>query len=144
MTFDVPWSGESAYQSDAAGNGEPVKPLVWSAKIEKPKDYPWVMPSRSLQWGCFREVVALLRSRNNEVFVMVGPFNPYALTPASLHRYRALTAEVCSGCASSVPHFLVPDLPTDEYGDVSHPLKPGYARIAEALYSDPSFKSWSN
>ena len=145
VTFDVPWSGESAYEIESAANGGAAEPLVWSAKIKKPKDYPWVMPSESLQWGFFREVVALLRSRNNEVFVMVGPFNPYALTPASLHRYRVLTAEVVEWLgASGVPHFLVPDLPTGEYGDVSHPLKQGYVRIAEALYNDPSFKAWSN
>ncbi len=133
VTFDVPWSGEPE---------DP--PAVWSTKIKKPKDFPWVMPSESLQWGFFREAVALLRSRNSEAFVLVGPFNPHALTPESLRRYRSLIEEVVGRLgASGVPYFLVPDLPSKEYGDISHPLKQGYARIAEALYNDPSFKAWS-
>lgn len=134
VTFDIPWSGESA---------DPA--VVWSAKIKKPKDYPWIMPAESRQWGFFRETLALLRARNNEVFVLVGPFNPYALTPGSLRRYRSLMEQVVEWLGTNgVPHLLVPDLPSDEYGDISHPLKHGYAKIAEALYSDPSFKAWSN
>jgi hypothetical protein len=134
VTFDVPWSGEA----EDAG-------VVWSTKIKKPKDYPWIMPADSLQWRFFRETVASFRSRNNEVFVLVGPFNPYTLTPESLRRYRLLVGQVEEWLgANDVPHFLVPDLPSDEYGDVSHPLKQGYVRIAEGLSNDPIFKAWSN
>ena len=133
VTFDVPWSSEPVASAQ-----------VWSKKIKTPAVFPWVMPSESRQWGFFRDTVALLQSRNNDVCVLVGPFNPHSLTPESRQRYRALMEEVVAQLiANGVPHFLVPDLPSEEYGDHNHPLKQGYARIAEALYNDPSFKAWS-
>ena len=33
-------------------------------------------------------------------------------------------------------------LPSEEYGDASHPLSAGYARLAKSISRDPVFREW--
>jgi hypothetical protein len=102
------------------------------------QDYHWVDMGTSLQWQAFRGVVELLLQRGNRVFVLVGPFNEHLLTPESLRQYQEVKATIGSWLsARHVPHALPPPLPSELYGDASHPLAEGYRQIAVQLASDP-------
>jgi hypothetical protein len=75
------------------------------------------------------------------VFVLVGPFNEHLLNPASLQRYREVQATIAAWLkAKQVPHALPPALPSAEYGDASHPLAGGYARLAGQLLETAGFR----
>jgi hypothetical protein len=111
---------------------EPPKP--WYEKKIAIQDYPWVDLETSLQWPAFQRVVDLLQQRGNHVFVLVGPFNEHMLTPASLQRYENVKAKIAAWLeAKHIPHAVPAVLPRDQYGDSSHPLAAGYARLAAEL-----------
>ncbi len=106
------------------------------------QDYPWIDLDSSLQWRAFRGVVELLRQRENRVFVLVGPFNEHVLTPASLKRYEQVKATIAAWLRENrIPHSVPPPLPSEQYGDASHPLAAGYAELARQLAKDPFFQS---
>ena len=104
-------------------------------------DYPWIDLDESLQWHAFQRVVAILQGRGNHVFVVVGPFNEHMLTAASLQRYQKVKSTIAAWLtAQQIPHMVPDALPSEEYGDASHPLPKGYARLAEQLLADPNFE----
>jgi hypothetical protein len=114
----------------------------WYASGIGLQDYPWVDPETSLQWRAFRRAVEVLRHRGNRVFALVGPFNEHLLTPESRRRYRQVQATIAAWLeAQAIPHALPLPLASELYGDASHPLADGYARLADQLLKDPSFRS---
>jgi hypothetical protein len=105
------------------------------------QDYPWIEPGGSLQWRAFRAVVELLQQRGNRVFVLVGPFNEHLLTPASLARYERVKSTITAWLREKkIPHLVPSPLPSEQYGDASHPLAEGYRAIAQQLAKDPFFR----
>ena len=98
------------------------------------QDWPWVMPDASRQWQAFLETIELLKARGNQVTVLLGAINAHMLTPKSAAAYEALRAEHIRILASKeIPTIFMPVLPSNEYGDASHPLAPGYERLADYL-----------
>ncbi len=76
------------------------------------------------------------------MFVLVGPFNEHLLTPESLQRYQQVKATIAAWLREKkVPHALPPPLPSEQYGDASHPLAEGYEQLAHQLMQDPFFRS---
>jgi hypothetical protein len=140
---DIPsWTLEHPYDN-------PVKPLTrglppadegrrhlaqpWYKSGITVQDFPWVDPETSLQWHAFQRVVAVLQQRGNRVFVLVGPFNEYLLTPASLERYQHIKATVAAWLEAQHVSYAIPPpdlLSRDQFGDASHPLASGYADLA--------------
>ena len=95
------------------------------------------------QGAAFREAVGLLAARGNRVFVVVGPFNPHMLKPKSLERYREVQGEIAAWLEANHPDYhMAPELPSEAYGDSSHPLGEGYRRAAQSLYNDARFRRW--
>jgi hypothetical protein len=115
-------------------------PQPWYKSGITRQDYPWVDLGTSLQWQAFRGVVELLVQRGNRVFVLVGPFNEHLLSPESQRRYQEVKATIGGWLsARHVPHALPPPLPSELYGDASHPLAEGYRQLAALIASDPFF-----
>ena len=116
--------------------------LPWYISMSRIKeDFPWIDLETSLQWHAFQRVIDLLQQRNNRVFVVVGPFNEHMLTEASLERYQTVKKKIAAWLAArQIPHMVPDALPSEEYGDSSHPLPKGYARLAERLLADPNFE----
>lgn len=115
-------------------------PVVWSERGMKEQDFPWVQAEESFQWASFKEAIKILKSRNNDVFVTLGPFNPYILTEESLARYGNMKGQMEAWLEEEgIDYKSLPDLPSEYYADASHPLKEGYARIAEQLFGMESF-----
>ena len=118
-------------------------PATWEARGIPVSNVAWPTADESFQWYCFREVVKLLRARDNSVLVLVTPFNPYLLTPESRRQHEAMVKDMESWLtASGVPFVHGTPVPTEEYADASHPLAPGHARVATQLLGDATFKAW--
>ena len=117
----------------------------WKQNGITAQDWGWVPLDKSYQWQAFTHVVELLKARGNRVCVMVGPINPYILTPASLEKFRKIQQEICAWLeAQKVEYVLVPDLPSETYADASHPLDKGYDLIADALLHSPIFSPYAS
>jgi hypothetical protein len=57
------------------------------------------------------------------------------LKPLSLNRYEEVKAKIAAWLTTEgIPHAIPPVLPSEEYGDASHPLATGYARLAKQLW----------
>jgi len=110
------------------------EPISW-VEHGIPKDnMPWVDLAGSLQWKSFLRTIELLQQRGNSVFVLVGPFNEHLLKDASRERYRDLKRDIEAALREKGIPFLAPDpLPSEFYGDASHPLSAGYALLAKEL-----------
>ena len=119
------------------------RPASWLQRGIPRQDMAWVNLNKSLQWGAFRSSVRTLESRGNRVFVIIGPFNEHMLTPDSQTRYRSARQQVESWLAENqVAYYAPTPLPTDEYGDASHPLRDGYVRLAKNLHQHAAFRAW--
>jgi hypothetical protein len=117
-------------------------PQPWYKSGITRQDYPWVDPETSLQWRAFRRVVEVLRQRDNRVFVLVGPFNEHLMDADSLKRYQQVKGAIAAWLRDNqVPHAVPPPLPSELYGDASHPLAKGYALLAGLILEDPSFRA---
>ena len=117
-------------------------PEPWYKHIEKREDYAWVDLKTSFQWQAFRETVEILQKRGNRVFVIVGPFNEHLMTPGSLERYQGVKAAIAQWLEEKqIPHVVPEVLPSELYGDASHPLAAGYALLARRLLENASFRS---
>jgi hypothetical protein len=116
---------------------------TWQERGIKPQDHPWVAREDSLQWRAFRETVTTMRGRGNSVCVVLGPFNQHSLRLESRQRFLTLREEVIRELRGKCEALVVPDLlPSDEYGDASHPLEKGYKHLARQIATDPVFRDW--
>jgi hypothetical protein len=145
------WTLENPYALSAAGRGsdsfysdEPgSEPMNWRKRGITPRSLPWMKAARSYQWWSFRRAIRLLRSRRDRVFVVIGPFNTYALSRDSQARYRWLKAAMEAWLRRErVSYHSARLLPSEMYADASHPLGPGYRQIARELLASPSFQAW--
>ena len=116
-------------------------PQPWYKSGISKQDYPWIDLDTSLQWQAFQGLVEMLQQRGNRVFVLVGPFNEHLLTPASRERYQQVKATIAAWLRErKIPHAVPPPLPSEQYGDASHPLAEGYEALARQLANDPFFR----
>ena len=119
------------------------RPITWAERSMVKQNFPWVKSEESFQWEYFNKAIEILNSRNNKVFVLVGPFNPFILTEESFNRYNLMKSEMERWLKENrISYYSVPDLPSNHYADASHPLKKGYAIIAEGLFEKESFQKW--
>ncbi|MFC1539789.1 hypothetical protein ACFL6H_10230 [Candidatus Latescibacterota bacterium] len=126
-------------------NNPKSNPVTWQKRGIKIQDLPWMSADDSFQWLSFKHVIEILIERDNNVFVVIGPFNPYILTAESKLRYQSLKHDMENWFKeNNLDYYSVPDLPSDYYADGSHPLKEGYEKIAVDLFKTESFKKWMN
>lgn len=119
------------------------RPVAWFERGMKKQNFQWVEVAKSFQWGSFKKAIGILKARKNTVFVTIGPFNPYILTDESLKRYNGMRAKMEEWLvAEGVQYLSLSDLPSEYYADASHPLKEGYARIAEELSQMAAMREW--
>ena len=110
------------------------EPISWSARGITRQNMPWVDLAGSLQWKSFQRTVDILEKRGNSVFVVVGPFNEHLLTDPSRVKYSELKRGIEDWLKErKIPYFVPEALPSEQYGDASHPLSAGYALLAKQL-----------
>ena len=113
---------------------------AWSTNGVATMRFDWVAPETSLQVQSFERLVSLLRSRGNEVLVVIGPFNEHMLIGDNRPAFRALRDHVAAWLArKKVPCIVPATLPSELYADASHPLTEGYEAFARGLRADPVF-----
>jgi hypothetical protein len=112
-------------------------PGSWITRGIQQQDYPWVDPADSLQWRFFRQAVDLLRHRDNQIFVLVGPFNEHLLEAGSLSRFLKVKSEIVRWLAEKGLEHAAPEpLRSDLYADSNHPQAAGYKLLAQQLWRD--------
>ncbi len=123
---------------------EPIaKP--WRDQGIQPYNPAWVDLESSFQWQSFRRTIAVLQGRDNEVFVLVGPFNEHMLKPKSLESYQRLKAGIASWLREQrIAHLVPPPLSSELYADASHPLDAGYEALARKLFDDAAFVAFQS
>jgi hypothetical protein len=149
---DVPgWTLKHPYANPLAPLTGPLPPSdykrredsgPWKKRGITPQDFDWIDLDESLQWHAFQGAVETLQRRGNRVFVLVGPFNEHMLTQPSLARYQKVKGTIAAWLKErQIPHLVPAALPSEQYGDASHPLAAGYEMLARELLDDPGFRA---
>jgi hypothetical protein len=108
----------------------------WFVDGRAEQELPWVELEASLQWRAFQRSLEMLRSWGSTVFVLVGPLNEHMLEPLTLAAYRGILSEVEDWMRDEdLAYYIPPTLPSELYGDMSHPLGEGYELLAEDLWA---------
>jgi hypothetical protein len=114
----------------------------WQVRGLEPSDYTWVNLAGSNHWRFLKKTVNLLKERNNKVFILIGSFNPYLMTPESAEKYQLLKSEFQKELENmNVAYFIAPDLPSEYYTDASHVDGRGYKIIAEQMLKNDKFEA---
>ena len=115
----------------------------WTQSGSEPMHFDWVPLDSSLQWHAFQRMIAQLRSRGNDVLVVIGPFNEFMIAQEQRPTYRAMRETIAAWLTANAIASIIPEtLPSDLYADSSHPLTEGYALLANRLRRDPTFRKW--
>jgi hypothetical protein len=115
----------------------------WTAGGPRKTEFEWVQLQSSLQWAAFQRSVELLRSRGNDVLVIVAPFNEHMIADGCLGGYRAIRAGIAAWLEENrLPHVVPEALPSELYADASHPLTAGYALLARRIGQAEAFRKW--
>lgn len=139
----IRWSVPVAPAIDPQRGPQSPRHRAWSAGGARPTRFDWVALDRSLQWQAFQRLVRLLQERNNNVLVVLGPFNESMLSDDNQGAYLKIRDGIDQWLTElQVPHVLPESLPSALYADASHPLTEGYQMLAQRLQSDPKFSKW--
>jgi len=115
----------------------------WSMNDRGTTHFEWVALDQSLQWHAFQRVIELLRGRDNDVLVVLGPFNEHLMAENNRPAYRKIRDEIDAWLSQNHITHLVPEpLPSALYADASHPLTRGYELLGQRLYADATFQKW--
>ncbi len=139
FTLHVP--GSHGQDPERGPNSERHKP--WSASGEGSTRFDWVHLESSLQWAAFQQLAHLLRTRGNDVLVVIGPFNEHTMAEGNRQEFRQLRDGIATWLSDEQIPFVVPEvLDSRLYADASHPLTEGYQALAQHLHRDTTFQSW--
>ena len=104
------------------------------------QNWPWLDLTASRQFKAFQDTAQMLCKNGNEVVILLGSINPFMQTPECLERYRWIMAQAEEKLRMpEVKLVVLPELPSEEYGDSSHPLATGYERLANCLLEKELF-----
>ena len=105
--------------------------------------FDWVKPSASIEWAAFQRTVSRLRERDNDVLVILGPFNEHMLDPDCRAGYEEIRDRVVNWLRDNEIPVVAPEiLPSEMYADASHPLTAGYELLAKRLLNTEVFQKW--
>lgn len=115
----------------------------WSENTQGTTHFDWVSLDASLQWPAFQRVIDTLRTRGNDVLVILGPFNEHMLAEEDRRVYRQLRDGMAGWLSQNRISHVVPEtLPSALYADASHPLTEGYELLARQIRENETFRRW--
>lgn len=116
----------------------------WSTSGRGSARFDWVTLDSSFQWAAFQRLTQVLIDRQNDLVVLIGPFNEHMLSEENKTRFRKLRDGIVAWFSENGIPYILPDaLPSELYADASHPLTEGYDRLAKELSSSESFQAWT-
>lgn len=126
-------------------DASPSEAIPWTDREGPQLSFEWVAASDSLQWRFFRNTLATLEARGNDVFVLVGPFNEHLIKEENRPAYRAVLAEITAWLQANSVKYLAPEpLVSELYADASHPLAEGYTQLAQRLLEEEAFNKFAH
>ncbi len=133
----------SAPMNDPDRGPQSPRHQPWSSQAEGSARFDWVQLDTSLQWAALCRLIHWLQDRDNNLLVMVGPFNEHMMAASNREDYRKVRDGMLSWLSEHhVPYVAPETLPSLLYADASHPLTKGYERLARELLRDRTFRSW--
>jgi hypothetical protein len=112
----------------------------WTQNGGNPTSFDWLTTTNSLQWQAFKRTFEKLR-RDNDVVVVLGPFNENIIADDNKPGFRALRDGIIAELKTAQANLIVPKtLPSELYADASHPLTHGYELLARELLADAEFQ----
>ena len=139
ITLEVP----SVSSDDADRGPGSGRHKSWTADGSRQTEFEWVTLESSLQWAAFQRTVELLRARDNDVLVVVTPFNEHMMADSCRGGFSAVQAGIRSWLEEKrVPHVIPETLPSELYADASHPLTEGYELLAKWIWQMDAFRGW--
>jgi len=139
ITLTVP----SVPQDDPQRGPKSPRHKPWSENGQGTTQFEWVGLDSSLQWQAFQRSIARLRGRDNNVLVVVGPFNEHMMAEENRPAYRRIRDGIAACLTENqIPHVVPETLPSALYADASHPLTEGYAMLAKRISAEPTFQNW--
>jgi len=149
--MDLPtWTMEHPYENpldvtfniSAPKHHNQKENIPWTNRTVTKRDFQWIEPDRSLQWMFFQQAIEILKARDNDVFVLVGPFNEHMMKGESISTYQKIKSQIENWFQQNdIPYYMPSALPSGFYIDASHPLSDGYALLAKQLIENQSFNS---
>ena len=139
ITFKVP--DEPANDPDRGPQSPRHKP--WSTTGKGTQNFDWVPLEKSIQWTAFQRLALDLKKRNNDLLIIIGPFNRHIMSKKNQPQFDAQIAQIQQWLTQQKIPFVTPKtLPCTLYGDSSHPLTDGYKTLALEINTDPTYKAW--
>ena len=121
------------------------KSIDWESKNYKQSGDPFVEPSESIQWECYRQALRGLQKKNSRVFVLIGPYNHHMHKPESRQRLFTMIEKLKKELDDmGIPYYdsFSIGLPSRTFGDSCHLLKDGHAILARSMLEDDLFRQW--
>jgi hypothetical protein len=113
-------------------DSHPQRLKHWDYELRVPSR--WAVLPEDDQWAAFLRIITLLQSRGNDLLVLLGPMNEHMMTPETRESYRTLRDRMEEILRSKGVRSFAPSLlPTEQYGDICHPLGSGYATLAREM-----------
>jgi hypothetical protein len=139
ITLSVP----AAPKEDPQRGPQSSRHRPWTAAGQGTTHFDWVAMDSSLQWHAFQRVIATLRARDNDVLVLMGPFNEHMIAEDNRAAYHQIRDGILAWLKQNQVPVAAPEtLPSELYADASHPLTEGYKLLATRLYADEDFRAW--
>ena len=141
ITLRVP----SAPVDDPQRGPKSSRHKAWTQSGGSPTAFDWLTTTNSLQWKAFTRTLGKLQSQNNDVIVIVGPFNEHILAPENKPAFESLRKEILTFLEhprfdvykarpeQSVKYIAPRTLPSELYADASHPITEGYSFLAQQI-----------
>jgi len=121
-----------------------TEPVPWHRGGAARKSAAWVPVAASRQAAAFLDLLRVLKERRASVLVLLATYNTHMLPVENVAAYETAMEEFGGKVRElGVPSVALPVLPSDLYGDASHPLPAGYERWAEFLARDPAYCRWA-
>jgi lysophospholipase L1-like esterase len=139
ITLQVPLAPEN----DPQRGPQSPRHKAWSENGQGTTRFEWVDLGSSLQWKAFQRVLGSLRTRGNDVMVVLGPFNEHMMAEDNQAAFNKIRDGIEAWLKENqIPHVVPGTLPSQLYADASHPLTGGYQLLAKQLYATDTFRDW--
>jgi len=133
------------FQADEVTREKRGEGLNWETQNMRLQDFGYIPISESVQFECFLKTITMLKKRDIGFFVLIGPYNPYILTPGSRARLDILLEAVKrSFLENRIPFFDAGSkLPSEELADgAGHMLSGGHDMLAKEMLRNEGFREW--